>query len=55
MNTPKITDINSTINNKKSYTYSSNLIFFVLLTVKSFEILHKYNGYASIFETFALN
>ena len=36
-------------------TYSFSPVFFMLLTVKSFEILPKHTGYGCIYESFSLN
>ena len=40
---------------KKSCTYPVNLVFFMLLAVKSLEIFPKHNSYGFISESFALN
>ena len=51
----KIISINNIIINRKICTYLFNPFFFVLLIVKSFEMLPKHNGYGFISESFASN
>ena len=43
------------LSTEKSCTYPVNLVFFMLLAVKSLEIFPKHNNYGFISESFALN
>ena len=47
--------INSIIINKKTCTLHVSPVFFMLLIVKSFEILPKHKGYGFISKYFVLN
>ena len=40
---------------EKTFTLPFNSVFFIILTVKSFEILSNHNGYGFISESFPLN
>ena len=40
---------------EKSYMHPLRLAFFMLLTLKHFELFHKYNGYGFVSESFDLN
>ena len=55
MNIQNIVSIKNIIIKLKTCVYPFNPVFFMLLILKSFEILPKHNGYGFIFESFALN